>query len=173
MSPYKPPLEGRSAGDYLLLDFNERTTPLPSHVQDALVGYVRGERPHRYPEYGDILEKLAAYVGVNSDQLLLTNGSDQGIEVVFRAVTEPGEEAIVPGPTFAMLKHCAELQGLKIHAPVYTDSYQYPFDEVMSALSERTRIITVCNPNSPHGTVLEKEKVIQLAEAAPGGSYPR
>ncbi len=167
MSAYKPPIEGRSGKGCLLLDFNERTLPVSAKVKQALIDYINGDRLQQYPEYGDFVSRLAAYVGVDETELLITNGSDQGIELVYRLTTEPGDEAIVPVPTFAMLTHSAAVSGLKILQPEYTDDFRYPLTEVLALVSPQTRIITVCNPNNPTGTLLPAADVLRLAASAP------
>ena len=167
MSHYKPPLEGRSQSGFLLLDFNERTTPVSPKIKQALVDYLNQDRLHLYPEYGDFLCELSDYIGTDQGQVMITNGSDQGIDIIYRTVSEPGDEAIVPAPTFAMLVHSAEVNGLRLFRPAYTDDYQYPLNEVLSLITEKTKVIVVCNPNSPTGTLLEPENIVRLAKAAP------
>ena len=167
MHPYKPPLDGRSSDhSRLLLDFNERTRPVAQHLVDRALAYVEENRYHVYPEYGDILEKIGQYAGVDSSQVLITNGSDHGIDLIYRSVAEPGDEAIVPVPTFAMLSHCAEVCGLNLKTPHYTKENGYPLEEVKSLITDKTRVITVCNPNSPTGTLLAVEGIVELAQAA-------
>jgi len=166
MSAYKPPLEGRSSKPYLLLDFNERTTPVGEEIKKALVSYISEDRLQAYPEYGDIVSKLARYAEVSEDEVLFTNGSDQGIDLVYRLTTKAGDEAIVPQPTFAMLTHAAELQDLKIKTPAYSREYGYPLDEVKSLVTESTALIAVCNPNSPTGTLLAPQEIKGLAQFA-------
>lgn len=164
---YKPPLEGRSTGEYLLLDFNERTTPVGREVREALQKYLESDSLQRYPEYGPIDALLAEYVGMPSENLLFTNGSDQGIDIIYRSAFSPGGEAIVPVPSFAMLTHSAELAGYQVHCPTYSKEKGYPLEEVLSLISENTQVVTVCNPNNPTGTLLEIDGVCQIAKAAP------
>jgi len=68
MKPFRPPLAGRTDFNGLLLDFNERSNA-PKLGLESLV--------NRYPEYGNLEQAVADYCGVNKDQILLTNGSDQ------------------------------------------------------------------------------------------------
>ena len=167
MSVYKPPLEGRSAENYLLLDFNERTVPVSHSVKQALIDYINTDRLQQYPEYGNVAEEVAAYAGVRPENLMLTNGSDQGIDIIYRLVAEPEDEAIVPAPTFPMLSHSARLCGMKVLEPVYTMETGYPLQEVLRLISPKTKVIVVCNPNSPTGTLLQPENVAKIAAAAP------
>lgn len=170
MSAYKPPLEGRtssSATPYLLLDFNERTVPLPSAVIEALARYVNANCLHRYPEYGTIATEISQYAGVSADSLMITNGSDQAIDIIFRAFTDSTSEAIIPAPTFAIHDHSAHLQGCKVIAPLYTREQGYPLAEVLGSITEATRLIVVCNPNNPTGTLVPAQDIARIAAAAP------
>lgn len=166
MIAYKPPLEGRSSdSSRLLVDFNERTQPVAPVVLEAVIDYLKQSRIHVYPEYGDLAEKLAVYAGVSADQIMLTNGSDHGIELIYRATTEPGDEVIVPAPTFAMLTHCAEVQGASIRAPLITKENGYPLDEVLAVVNSKTKLVVLCNPNAPTGGITPLPVIERLLEA--------
>ncbi len=167
LSAYKPPLEGRNPHVFTLLDFNERTIPVAENVRRALHDYIDAGRLQMYPAYGDIVTRLADYAGVDESQLMITNGSDQGIDLVFRAVSSPNAEAIIPGPSFAMYHQCARVEAMTLREPQYTQKGGYPLAEVLSAINANTRIIVVSNPNNPCGTLVSVEVIQQIAEAAP------
>ena len=167
MAPYSPPLEGRSVQEHLLLDFNERTLPVSDSVVNALCDYIQSGQLQRYPAYGDITEKLAAYAGVEEGQLMITNGSDQGIDLVIRAALNPGEQAIIPGPTFAMYEQCARVENAEIVSPKYDIEHGYPTGEVLAAISSNTRLIVVPLPNNPCGTSVSQEDIALILRAAP------
>lgn len=59
----------------------------------------------KYPSYGNLQGDIAAYCGVKTEEVMFTNGSDQGIDLVMRCCCEKGSEVIIPSPTFAMY-HC-------------------------------------------------------------------
>jgi histidinol-phosphate aminotransferase len=167
MSAYKPPLDGRNPQSHLLLDFNERTLPIAEVVQEALIAYIRSGRLQMYPAYGDTVDLIAAYCGVRADQLMITNGSDQGIDLIIRAACREGEEAIIPGPSFPIYTHCAKIENLKIIEPAYTREHGFPTDDVLAAITPATRLICFGNPNNPSGTVVSRTDIIRLLEAAP------
>jgi histidinol-phosphate aminotransferase len=167
MSAYKPPLEGRNPKAYTLLDFNERTVPVSQPIVDALQAFIGDGRLQQYPAYGDIVERLADYAGVNTHQVMITNGSDQGIDLIFRAVAKANAEAIIPGPSFAMYQQCANVEAMQIIEPEYTKEQGYPLLEVLAAITPNTAIIVISNPNNPCGTLVANAVVEQLAKAAP------
>ena len=167
MSAYAPPLEGRNSDMYTLLDFNERTIPVGQSITDALQGYIASGRLHQYPAYGDIVSRLANYAGVDECQLMITNGSDQGIDLVFRAVSSANAEAIIPAPSFAMYTQCAQVEAMTIVQPLYTKRGGYPLKDVLSSITAQTAIIVVSNPNNPCGTITKVDDVARIAAAAP------
>jgi len=167
MAAYSPPLEGRSTDKHLLLDFNERTLPVSDAVIKALCDYIQSGQLQRYPAYGDITEKLAAYTGMESNQLMITNGSDQGIELVVRSTLSENDQAIIPEPTFAMYGQCAQVENAEIISPQYDKEKGYPTDEVLSAISPKTRLIVIPLPNNPCGTKVSEDDIKLILNAAP------
>jgi len=167
MDPYSPPLEGRSVDQHLLLDFNERTLPVSEFMVNALCDYIRSGQLQRYPAYGDVTEKLAAYTGAFSDQIMITNGSDQGIDLVIRGALSANDEAIIPAPSFAMYGQCAAVENAQIIAPYYEKDQGYPTGEVLSAISAKTRLIVIALPNNPCGSVAPLSDIETILKAAP------
>lgn len=166
MSAYSPPLEGRDPKQYLLLDFNERTLPLDESVRHALIEYINSGRMQMYPSYGDIVPLLADYVGIDPSNMMITNGSDQGIELIFRATCSAGDEVIIPVPSFAMYHQCAKIENAKIIEPQYSREAGFPVEEVLAAISDRTKVICIANPNNPSGVAIAREDILKIAESA-------
>ena len=170
MSEYHPPLEGRSPNKHLLLDFNEKTTDSPDIIKNSIIDYVKSNNMNTYPKYGNILNKLAKYAWVSSDNLMITNGIDQWIDIVFRACAGIWDEVIIPNPTFAMYEQSANIQNVKILKPEYTFDKWFPFNEVLSSITEKTKLIVICNPNSPTWTILTVDKILEIAKQAPNSA---
>ncbi|MBI4407442.1 MAG: histidinol-phosphatase [Candidatus Kerfeldbacteria bacterium] len=137
MCSYNPPLDGRAAYRGVLLDFNERTI--------ATTGL------QRYPEYGDLAEQVGNYVQVPGSSILVTNGSDQGIDLIFRAFVEVGDGVVLPEPSFAMFKQCADIQGACI----------------VRQIKPNTKLIVICNPNNPTGALTPLLTIEALAKTNP------
>jgi len=166
MSSYNPPLENRRAYDGVLLDFNERSIPVSRKVQKALESFVAENTIQIYPEYGDICDRIARYAGVEKDQVMITNGSDQGIDIVFRAFTKEGDRVIVPSPSFAMYYQSAEIVGNEILMPEYAEDLSFPTDEVLELMNETIKLVVLCNPNNPTGTLISSGDVEEILEKA-------
>lgn len=169
MKPYTPPLNGRLAYKGLLLDFNERTQPPPSKVVLALEEFIKSQKFQMYPEYFGLEKKIADYAGVSEDQIMTTNGSDQGIDIIFRTFTEKGDKVIIPAPSFTMFLQCAQIVGNEIVKPLYRkDDLTFPFEEVLAEIDERTKLIVLCNPNNPTGTTISIDTIEKIARKAKG-----
>ncbi len=167
MSAYVPPLEGRDPVQYTLLDFNERTVPVADHIREALSAFVDSGRLQMYPSYGDIAQRIAEYAGVLDGQVMITNGSDHGIELIIRSACEPGDEIIIPAPSFAMYGQVAGVENLVVVEPQYSFEDGYPVEQVIASVTDKTRVVVVCNPNNPSGTLVSAEDVVRIAKAAP------
>lgn len=167
MSSYNPPLAGRRSFSGVLLDFNERTLSPSSKVQKAIQNLLRTNTLQVYPEYGELEEKLARYVVVDEDQILVTNGSDQAIDLIFRTFTGVDEKVIIPTPSFTMFYQSAQIVGNKILRPLYVKkNLSFPLEEVLGMINESVKLIVVCNPNNPTGTPVSIKDIQKIAQKA-------
>ena len=167
LGTYKPPLEGRNPDEYLLMDFNESPEPPPPSVRKALQQYLVEGPLHVYPHYGSFTEQLGKYVGVPPEQLLLTNGSDQGIDVVLRCLLDPGTNLVMAMPGFTMFKQTVGTIGADFIEVPYPADFEFPFEGIRQAVNQQTRIIVVINPNNPTGTSAPLEQVEALLKEFP------
>ena len=167
MGTYAPPLEGRTGEDMLLLDFNESTAPPSAEVVAALVRFLEAGNVQRYPEYGPLTEKLSAYAGVAPGQILLTNGSDQALDVTLRSLLEAGDEMVFARPGFAMIPHFAQTLGAEVVGPDYREDMSFPYEEMLEAVTPRTRVIALIDPNNPTGTAIRGERIEAVLRAFP------
>lgn len=163
---YNPPLKGRGDKDYLLLDFNEKTTGPSPKVQEALRTFIDSDRLHIYPEYGDLEAKIAQYAKVKADQVMVTNGADQAIDIICRAYLAKGDKVIIPSPAFAMHYQSASIQGAEILEPKYKEDGSFPLKETLELISKGVRLIILCNPNNPIGTLISIEEVERILSKA-------
>lgn len=166
LEPYLPPLDGRDPNKHLLLDFNERTVPVPTHVLDGVKAGMERKGLQTYPAYGDLLELISKYAEVKKENCMFTNGSDQGIDLVVRCCCPYGTEAIIPAPTFAMYEQSALTEGLDIKRPFFTLEGGFPTDEVLQLIGPKTSLVVLSNPNNPSGTEIPKADMIRIAQKA-------
>jgi histidinol-phosphate aminotransferase len=161
-------LASAGSSDDLLLDFNERTRGPSMNARRALRRFLADNRLHVYPQYANLPEELAGYTGASPDQIMITNGASQGIDLVFRAFTNAGDRVIIPSPSFVMLYRYAQIAGTEIILPSYGRADgSFPHDPLLEALDSKVKLIVICNPNNPTGTSVAPEYIARVAQAAP------
>lgn len=168
MKSYNPPLTGRRVFGGMLLDFNERTLPPSVKVQKAIQDLLRSNKLQLYPEYGDLEKKIGQFVGVKANEVMMTNGSDQAIDIIFRTFTDVGDTVIIPAPSFPMFSQSAQIMGNKILCPLYKkEDVAFPLHEVLEMINDSVKLIVICNPNNPTGTLVLPNTIEKIAKKAP------
>lgn len=167
LGKYTPPLEGRNPDDYLLMDFNESPLPPPKHVIERLTDFINSKRLQVYPSYGDFLELLGKYTGYPAESLIVTNGSDQAIDITLRCLLEPEDEMVMAKPGFAMFFQVAGTIGCRVITPKYNEDLSFPLEEVKKSVTTKTRLIVVINPNNPTGTSATLGQIEDLLRSFP------
>lgn len=122
---------------------------------------------NRYPDplQQELKIELAKIKKVYPEQIFLGNGSDEAIDLVFRAFCEPGKDNVVAiDPTYGMYQVCADINNVEYRKVPLDDSFQFSADKVLAATDKNTKLIFLCSPNNPTGNELlrsEVEKVIE------------
>jgi histidinol-phosphate aminotransferase len=163
MPEYHPPLAGRTG---LRLDFNENTFSPSPKVMERLRA-ITAEGLTRYPERDSVEALTAAHFGLQPEQVVLTNGVDEGIHLVCAAFLEPEDEVIICPPTFFMYEVSARMMTPHIIRVQADESLEFPFERFMAAITERTKLIIVASPNNPTGAIVSREHLLAIAAAAP------
>ena len=160
---YEPPGEGRA--DKLRLDFNENTAGCSPAVRRALAK-LTPKLLSMYPEYDRGTQRLARHFGVAPEELLLTNGGDDALRLFFDAFVDAGTSVVICEPTFPMYRYWGEVAGAKIEVERYGTAMEFPLEGVLQALTLRPRVLFLCNPNNPTGTLLDKSVIETILKAA-------
>ena len=163
MPEYHPPLGCR---DTLRLDFNENTVACSPKVRDVL-GRISAGSLTRYPERTPVEAIVAAHLGLEPAQLALTNGVDEAIHVLFEAFLEEGDELLLPVPTYTMYEIYASATDARTVAVQAGDDLKFPFGPLLAAITPRTKIIAIANPNSPSGSAATRAQLLEIATRAP------
>jgi histidinol-phosphate aminotransferase len=166
MAPYSPPTAGRE--DKLRLDFNENTVGCSPKVAEFLKSRISEGLLPVYPEYVEAKRDLAAHFKVQEDEMLLTNGTDEAIQVLMTTYVDDGDEVIILQPSYAMYKFYAQVAGGWIRdIPYRKDTLGFPLEEVLNTLHADTRAILISNPNNPTGTAVRIEGIERILKRAP------
>jgi histidinol-phosphate aminotransferase len=163
MQEYHPPLGCRDA---LRLDFNENTVACSPKVREVL-GSISAGSITRYPERAPVEAIVATHLGLAPEQVALTNGVDEAIHVLFETFLEEGYELLLPVPTYTMYEVYASSTDAHAVAVQAADDLQFPFKRLLAAISPRTKIIAIANPNSPSGSAATRSQLLEIAERAP------
>lgn len=160
---YRPPLAGRVG---LRLDFNESTVGCSPRVL-ARLRSLDTELLARYPEREPVEKEVAGFFGLTPSQILLTNGVDEAIHLLCSTYLDPGDEALIVVPTFAMYSIFAKAEGARVVEVRAGDNFTFPAKDLLAQFTPRTRLIAVANPNNPTGATVAGDVLIKIAQAAP------
>ncbi|MGB8259115.1 MAG: histidinol-phosphate transaminase [Terracidiphilus sp.] len=163
MKEYHPPLGCR---DLLRLDFNENTVACSPRVREVL-GRVSADELTRYPEREPIEAIAAAHLGLDAAQVALTNGVDEAIHILFETFLDAGDELLLPVPTYTMYEVYASATDARIVTVQAADDLQFPFERLLAAITPRTKIVAIANPNSPSGSIATRAQIAEIAAKAP------
>ncbi len=169
MAPYKPPAEGRAGK--LRLDFNENTVGCSSKVLAYLKAHLERETLAVYPEYSATRAALAKFFDLDESQLVVTNGTDEAIQVLVNTYVDDGDDVIVLHPSYAMYRFYSEVAGASVRELSYRpDDLAFPLEELLDAIRPGTRAIFLANPNNPTGTGADVDSLRRIIERAPSAA---
>ncbi|HKF47890.1 MAG TPA: histidinol-phosphate transaminase [Terracidiphilus sp.] len=160
---YHPPLGCRDA---LRLDFNENTVACSPAVRET-IGRISAGDLTRYPEREPIEAIVAKHLGIAPEEAVLTNGVDEAIHVLFQAFLDAGDELLLPTPTYTMYEVYASITDARIVTVQAGDDLRFPYERLLAAITPRTKIVAIANPNSPSGSAVSREQILEIARRAP------
>ncbi|MEH7013964.1 histidinol-phosphate transaminase [Neobacillus niacini] len=124
---------------------------------------------NRYPDAHSLELKYAitSSLSLTTEQLIITNGADELITLISETYLEAEDEIIVPSPSFSEYDFGAHLMGAKVVPVPLDNDYQFNIDLIVSAVTDRTKLVYICSPNNPTGTYLPKSKLEELLHSLP------
>jgi histidinol-phosphate aminotransferase len=166
MAAYHPPSSGRAGK--LRLDFNENTVGASPRVVSKLQQVLSADALTVYPEYTEVLPALARFFEVAEDELILTNGTDEAIQVLINAYVDNEDDVLILTPSYAMYRFYSEVAGARVRTlPYKPDTLKFPLEELLAAIRPTTKAILISNPNNPTGTALKREGIERILDKAP------
>lgn len=163
MKEYHPPLGCRDA---LRLDFNENTIACSPAVREVLAGISAGDLT-RYPERESVEAQVAVHLELRPEQVMLTNGVDEAIHVLFQTFLDTGDELLLPVPTYTMYEVYASATDARVVTVQAGDDLAFPYEAMLAAINTRTKVIALANPNSPTGSIITRDQIVAIAARAP------
>jgi len=145
---------------------NENPFGCSSQAKEAILSEM--DNLHIYPDGAavDLRGALSAHLGVEPEQLIFGAGSDDVVLMLARAYLVPGDETIMASHTFPQYKHNAEIEGAAcIEVPLFNGVHD--LEGMLARITDKTKIVWICNPNNPTGTINTHEEVERFLERVP------
>lgn len=155
LQPYASARDEYSGSASVFLDANENPYNSPLN---------------RYPDPGqhDLKDRIAILKGQAREYIFLGNGSDEGIDLLFRVLCEPGvDNVITVDPTYGMYGVCAGINDIERRSVLLNNDFSLDPDAVLGAVDGQTKLIFLCSPNNPTGNALDREAVLRVIDRAP------
>ena len=155
--------EKNFVGDIAKLASNENPYPPIDEIKSAIIDEL--SQLNRYPNSGSyyLCRELAERLGVAPEQIFVGNGSNEIIDLLARAFVNPKDEIVYPFPSFIVYPIVSQLMGVKaVEVPL--KDYRIDIDAVKKAITNRTKIVFICNPNNPTGTYVTASEIERLLD---------
>ncbi|RPI30911.1 MAG: histidinol-phosphate transaminase [Hyphomicrobiaceae bacterium] len=163
------PGESSIAGNLEPIKLSSNETPLGPSPQAIAAYKAAADSLALYPDGGasDLRRAIASRYGLDADRIVCGSGSDELINLLAHAYIGPGDEAIYTEHGFLMYK-IATLSSGGRPIPVAAKNYRADVDAILAAVTARTKMVFLANPNNPTGTYLRHDEVRRLQQALPG-----
>ena len=161
LTPYLSARRLGGNGD-VWLNANEYPLPVPFELSQQTL--------NRYPECQPkvVIDRYAAYAGLTPEQVLVSRGADEGIELLMRAFCEPGKDAILfCPPTYGMYSVSAETIGIEYRTVEALPDWQLNLPAIADQL-DGVKLVYMCSPNNPTGNLINREDIRALLEMTAG-----
>jgi histidinol-phosphate aminotransferase len=121
---------------------------------------------NQYPDtsYLKIRRALSTYCRINEDRFVMTNGADEGLDIIAKTFLDPGEEAAIISPTYSMFRIMTQIMDGKLISIKRRTDFSVDTHQVIKRTKNKTKLIFLCSPNNPTGNVMPLEDVSLLAE---------
>lgn len=157
LNPYQSARKIGGQGN-IFLNANE----YPSSIKFQLSSQILNRYPECQPK--NLIEKYSNYIHLNTDQILVTRGADESIELLMRAFCNPGTDAIlICPPTYGMYSVCAEILGIECKEVNLLLNWQLNLPEIKKKL-DHIKLIYICRPNNPTGNLIKLKDICTLLD---------
>lgn len=152
LKPYSSARDEFSGSASVFLDANENPYD---------TGYNRYPDPYQQ----EVKKRIAEIKGVQPNQIFLGNGSDEPIDLLFRAFCNPGIDNVVAiEPSYGMYTVSAGINDVEVKKVLLTENFKIESEKILAATTEKTKLIFLCSPNNPSGNLLEKGEMINILD---------
>jgi histidinol-phosphate aminotransferase len=172
MKPYSS-ARREAPGHGILLNANESPWPLLTDAESDIDGPVSGLNRYPDPQPRELVASLANLYGVPEEQVLVTRGSDEGIDLLTRVFCRAGKDAIAQcPPTFGMYRVAAQTQGAEVVSVprLASNDFRMDRDQLLGTLEndDRIKLLFLTSPNNPTGDTIDPRLLLNLLQASAG-----
>jgi histidinol-phosphate aminotransferase len=156
LKPYSSAREEFTGSEGIFLDANESPFNSPWN---------------RYPDpfQQKVRERISQLKGVAVQNMILGNGSDESIDMLFRTFCEPGKDNVLSvSPTYGMYKVSAGINGVEYKTVLLNEDFSLPVSDLLAAADENTKLLFLCSPNNPTANIFDHEAVKQIITSFKG-----
>ena len=150
---------------YLRLDLNENPVGFTQEFINEVLSKATPEFIAQYPETKEFTEKLAQFLGVEPNQICLTNGSAEAVRYIIEAYSRPGGKVLGVKPSYAMYEVYSRMYGREFIALEY-ETDKVDVDKFISMITPDIDLLVILNPNNPMGDVYTDEEIEKIIAAA-------
>ncbi len=163
--PGEQPTDGRT----IKLNTNENPYPPSPAVQAAIAGYdARALRIYPPPTADLLRDQLANLHGATRDNIVITNGGDEGLRLAMTTFVEPGTVFAMATPSYSLYSVLARIQDAALHSIALAEDFSYPDDFAERLNNARARLTCIVNPHAPSGKLVGVAAVSDLAKRLQG-----
>ena len=126
---------------------------------------------NRYPDplHEKLKERISQIKKINPARIMLGNGSDEVIDLIFRIFCEPSIDNVVAiEPTYGMYKVCADINNVEYRKVLLDENFQPDAEKLLAAANKHTKVIFLCSPNNPSGNLLNRSEIRKTVEGFQG-----
>ncbi|MGQ1785908.1 MULTISPECIES: histidinol-phosphate transaminase [unclassified Saccharicrinis] len=152
LKPYSSARDEFSGEEAIFLDANENPFNAPYN---------------RYPDpyQRKLKKKIAELKGIEDRHIFLGNGSDEAIDLAFRAFCEPGTDNVISiDPTYGMYQVAADINNIEIRKVKLTPDFGLDINGLLAAADQNSKLLFICSPNNPTGNCFKKEDIVSIVE---------
>ncbi|MDZ7808206.1 MAG: histidinol-phosphate transaminase [Gracilimonas sp.] len=160
LKPYRSARDDFDSG--ILLDANENSFGAPFADDLELNRYPM-------PYQNELREKIAAFRGVETENVFVGVGSDEAIDLLFRIFCTPGKDrVIINPPTYGMYKVSAAINDVAVDEVLLTENFQLQPEKILKAVRPETKMVFICSPNNPTANSLDIDDIMQVMNGFDG-----
>jgi histidinol-phosphate aminotransferase len=147
--------------EIIKLNGNENPYGCSPRVNQALAEY---KKYHVYPDSTQraIRKSLAEYAGTTPDRIVVTGGGDQLLDVIVRLFIDAGDEAIICVPCYEVYRLHTQIAGGNVVRVLRNKDFTVNVNSVLKAITGKTKLVFLCNPNNPTGTIIPQADIIEV-----------